>query len=154
MVKVAADFNFELANQDLAQVFANVTWIEEASLRQGPFQDLSMKEVHTIDAISMYEAKSASQVAKIVHLTPSAMTTAIDRLVEKGYVERRRSSKDRRVVHLGLTRAGRVVYRVHQGFHRGLTHSLFEDMNPVECATIERGIANLKRYLNRLMSEL
>ena len=92
---------FEELNDELVVVFNNVMWIEEAALKQSYFSDITLKDMHTIDAISMYSEKSASQVAKMIHLTPSAMTTAIDRLVDKGYIERRRSDKDRRVVRLG-----------------------------------------------------
>ena len=106
--------------------------------------------MHTIDAISMYSEKSASQVAKMIHLTPSAMTTAIDRLVDKGYIERRRSDKDRRVVRLGLTHKGRVVYRAHQEFHRDLTHNLLKDMQDSEVQTVRRAIHNLVSYLRNV----
>ena len=75
--------NFESLNGELVDVFNNVMWIEEAALKQSDFSDITLKDMHTIDAISMYSEKSASQVAKIVHLTPSAMTTAIDKLVDK-----------------------------------------------------------------------
>ncbi|WP_220741183.1 MarR family winged helix-turn-helix transcriptional regulator [Leuconostoc miyukkimchii] len=143
--KVTIDF--ETLNSDLVDVFNNVMWIEEAALKQSYFSDITLKDMHTIDAISMYSEKSASQVAKIIHLTPSAMTTAIDKLVEKGYIERRRSNTDRRVVRLGLTHKGRVVYRAHQGFHRDLTHNLLRDMQPTEIEVVQRAIHNLVRYL-------
>ena len=71
--------NFESLNGELVDVFNNVMWIEEAALKQSDFSDITLKDMHTIDAVSMYSEKSASQVAKIVHLTPSAMTTAIDK---------------------------------------------------------------------------
>ena len=139
--------NFESLNGELVDVFNNVMWIEEAALKQSDFSDITLKDMHTIDAVSMYSEKSASQVAKIVHLTPSAMTTAIDKLVDKGYIERRRSNKDRRVVRLGLTHKGRVVYRAHQGFHRDLTHNLLKDMAPQETVIVQRAIHNLVCYL-------
>ncbi|CAK8054424.1 MarR family winged helix-turn-helix transcriptional regulator [Eupransor demetentiae] len=144
--------NFDHTNDELVEAFTNVMWVEESALRNGPFSDLTVKEVHTVDAISMYEEKSASQVAKIVHLTPSAMTTAIDRLVDKGYVERRRSLNDRRVVKLGLTHKGRVVYRAHQAFHRGVTHSLFKGTDNAQALVLVDAIHNLKEYLKSLIS--
>ncbi len=143
--------DFEQLNADLVGVFNNVIWIEEAALRRSYFSDISIKEMHTIDAISMYDEKSASEVAKIIHLTPSAMTTAIDRLVEKGDVERRRSNRDRRVVRLGLTHKGRVVYRAHQGFHRDLAHNLLKDMPPEEVQIVKKAIHNLVNYLARVI---
>ncbi|SUP61115.1 transcriptional repressor MprA [Weissella viridescens] len=96
--------------------------------------------MHIIAAISMYDEPSASEVAKEVHLTPSSMTTAIDKLVKKGYVERRRSQTDRRIVRLGLTHRGRVVYRAHQSFHRHLTHYLVDSLNVSDMQVVEDAI--------------
>ncbi|GLY45553.1 MarR family transcriptional regulator [Leuconostoc lactis] len=149
----AVTLEFEELNSELVDVFNNVMWIEEAALKQSDFSDITLKDMHTIDAISMYSEKSASQVAKMFHLTPSAMTTAIDKLVEKGYVERRRSNKDRRVVRLGLTHKGRVVYRAHQGFHRDLAHNLLKDMQPSEMDTVKRAIHNLVSYLANVIKQ-
>jgi len=145
--------DFEELNNEHVSVFNNVMWIEETALKQSYFSDITLKDMHTIDAISMYSEKSASQVAKIIHLTPSAMTTAIDRLVDKGYIERRRSNTDRRVVRLGLTHKGRVVYRAHQGFHRDLTHNLLDNMQPSEAETVKRAIHNLVSYLANVIKQ-
>lgn len=149
----AITLEFEELNSELVDVFNNVMWIEEAALKQSDFSDITLKDMHTIDAISMYSEKSASQVAKMIHLTPSAMTTAIDKLVDKGYVERRRSNTDRRVVRLGLTHKGRVVYRAHQVFHRDLAHNLLKDMQPTEIAAVKRAIHNLVCYLANVIKQ-
>lgn len=145
--------DFEKINSELVDVFNNVMWIEEASLKRSYFSDITLKDMHTIDAISMYDEKSASQVARMIHLTPSAMTTAIDKLVQKGYVERRRSRTDRRVVKLGLTHKGRVVYRAHQGFHRDMAHNFMAGMTTEEASAVQRAIHNLKSYLMAILSK-
>ncbi|HEY4399138.1 MAG TPA: MarR family transcriptional regulator [Lactobacillaceae bacterium] len=142
--------DFEQLNESLVEVFDNVMWMEEAALRRSDFADISIKDMHTIAAISMYDEKSASQVASMMRLTPSAMTTAIDKLVDKGYVERRRSTTDRRVVRLGLTHKGRVVFRAHQGFHRDLSRHLLDDMSEQEATIVQKALANLRNYLTRL----
>lgn len=143
--------NVKQINHDLMEMFANVVWVEEYELKQSPFSALTVKEVHTIYAISMYEEKTASQVAKAVHLSPSAMTTAIDRLVDKGYVERRRSKEDKRVVKLGLTHQGRILYRAHQVFHFKVTKALLDDMSNEEALAMERAVHNLQAYLKALI---
>ncbi|GAP03074.1 transcriptional regulator, MarR family [Fructobacillus pseudoficulneus] len=144
--------NLRQVNQDLMEMFTNVVWVEEYELKQSPFAALTVKELHTIYVISMYDEKTASQVAKAVHLSPSAMTTAIDRLVDKGYVERRRSKEDRRVVKLGLTHQGRVLYRAHRQFHYKVTKALMEDMSTEEALAMERAVHNLQTYLKALLN--
>ncbi|WP_134644754.1 MarR family winged helix-turn-helix transcriptional regulator [Weissella cibaria] len=143
--------SFEQINEALVNVFNNVVWIEEASLRESKFNDITIKDMHTIAAISMYETRTASQVAEMVHLTPSAMTSVIDKLVKKGYVERHRDDNDRRVVHLVLTHNGRTVFRAHEAFHRGMAHSLFDSLSDDETEAVKKAVLNLQEYLHELI---
>lgn len=143
--------SFEEMNETLVDVFNNVMWIEEASLRKSRFKDISIKDMHTIAAITMYETRTASQLAQIMHLTPSAMTSVIDKLEKKGYVVRNRDTKDRRVVQIGLTHKGRTVFRAHEAFHRGMTHSLFDSLEKGDSPVVEKAIGNLQEYLHELI---
>ena len=47
---------------------------------------------------------SMKDVAKVLHMTSSAVTQLVDGLVENGYVEREESAEDRRTVMLALTK--------------------------------------------------
>jgi MarR family 2-MHQ and catechol resistance regulon transcriptional repressor len=57
-----------------------------------------------------------NSIAKKVMLTSGSMTPAIDRLVEKGFVERRDDEKDRRVREVRLTSKGRRV--IHKAYDK------------------------------------
>lgn len=48
-----------------------------------------------------------SELAEALQLTAGAVTSASDKLIEGGYVARTRDEKDRRVVYLEITDAGR-----------------------------------------------
>ncbi|KRM63650.1 MarR family transcriptional regulator [Ligilactobacillus agilis DSM 20509] len=122
-------------------------WIEENELRKSKFNDLTMREMHAIHAISMYDHKSASEVAKELHLTPGTLTAMVDRLVRKGYVKRLRSEDDRRVIRLGLTKKGRVIYRAHEAFHNMMVRSFLKDLDATEIKTIEKALWNLEQFL-------
>jgi DNA-binding MarR family transcriptional regulator len=143
--------SFEKMNETLVDVFNNVMWIEEASLRKSRFKDISIKDMHTIAAITMYDTRTASQLAQMMHLTPSAMTSVIDKLEKKGYVVRNRDTKDRRVVRIGLKHKGRTVFRAHEAFHRGMTHSLFDSLEKSKAPVVEEAIEDLQEYLHELI---
>ena len=76
----------------------------------------------------MYKKKTTSEVAKELSITVGTLTTAINKLVKKGYVERIRSEDDRRVVKLGLTKKGKLLFRVHQHFHREMVKNILDGM--------------------------
>ena len=77
-------------NELLVQLFNDILQIEEKSLKEGIISDLSITEIHTIEAIGMYAEKSMSEVAQILKITVGTLTTAINKLIKKGYVERKR----------------------------------------------------------------
>lgn len=54
--------------------------------------------------------KSASDLCKYISYDAGAMTRMLDRLENKGLIQRTRSSSDRRLVHLELTDEGRAAY--------------------------------------------
>ena len=111
--------------------------------------DLTIKEMHAINAISMYDHMTASEVAKKLHLTPGTLTSTVDRLVKKGYVERIRSFDDRRVIRLGLTKKGRLMYRAHDAFHRKMVEGFLKDISTEQMKIVEKAIRNLEDFLNK-----
>jgi len=54
-------------------------------------------------------ATTAAEVAREAHLDAGTVTRTLDRLEDKGFVRRVRSSQDRRVVNLALTPEGEAV---------------------------------------------
>lgn len=106
--------------------------------------------MHTIDAIGMYKKKTTTEVARELLVTVGTLTTSINRLVKKGYVERIRSEDDRRVVKLGLTKTGRLVFRVHQHFHLEMVKSAIKDLNTEEQEVFRKALANLYSYLEEI----
>jgi DNA-binding MarR family transcriptional regulator len=65
--------------------------------------------------LSLRKSSTAAGLARECRLDAGAMTRMLDRLEAKGLVERARSSEDRRVVNLALTRQGRAAARIIPG---------------------------------------
>jgi DNA-binding MarR family transcriptional regulator len=70
-----------------------------------------------------------SETAGRLGITTGTLTVAVDRLVRKGYVERNRDTKDRRVVRIRLTRKGKLAYRIHSKFHTLLVRRIMEPLD-------------------------
>ncbi|NLM66290.1 MAG: MarR family transcriptional regulator [Enterococcus sp.] len=139
--------DFESINNLLVEVFNDILVIEESELKMSQFNDLSITEMHTIEAVGMYRKKTTSEVAKELSITVGTLTTAINRLVKKNYVERIRSEDDRRVVKLGLTKKGKLLYRVHQNFHRQMIEAVLVDMGKEEATALLKALENLHLFL-------
>ena len=101
-----------------------------------------------IDAITMYDHLTVSQVADKLHLSRATVTSTVDRLVRKGYAERIRDEKDRRVVRLALTKKGRVLCRAYHAYHNMMVKSFLQNLNDDELQTIYHAFKNLEKFVN------
>nr|WP_245331615.1 MarR family transcriptional regulator [Clostridium algifaecis] len=91
--------------------------MEQKYFKYTPFKDLTISEIHTIEAIGIYKPRMMKEIAFGLDITFGTLTTAINRLVKKQYVIRKRSDIDRRIVYIELTKKGKLVYRIHKKFH-------------------------------------
>ena len=121
----------ETINGYLVDVFNQMLDIEESSLAQSQFNDLSIKEMHAIEAIGMYSEHTTTEVANKLNVTVGTLTVAVNALVKKGYVVRLKSEADRRIVILGL-----------------LVLKTIEGMNAEEMAVLVKGLHNLYDFLH------
>ena len=73
-----------------------------------------------IDAVDKAEFPSMTNVAKILNVTMGTLTTAVKKIIEKGFLIKERSKKDQRVFYLKLTEKGHEALKIHEQFHREL----------------------------------
>jgi len=64
------------------------------------------------------EGQTLSELARLIHMKAPTITVIANRLEEKGWIRRERGTKDRRQVHLYLTKNGRQKAEVLDGIHR------------------------------------
>jgi len=142
--------DYQQVNDYLTTIFNNVLVIEEVSLRGSRFKDISIKEMHTIDVIGKFPEATPSKVSKELMVTLGTVTTSLNNLERKGYIERIRSEQDRRVVYLHLTKKGRLVHRLHKRFHKAMVEKIIDGMSPEEMDVMGRGLTNLYQFLEDL----
>lgn len=116
-------------NRLLVQLFGDILKIEEKSLQEGELIDLSVTEIHIIEAIGVDIGRTMSEVANDLRVTVGTLTTAINRLIKKGYVERKRIEQDRRVVLINLTEKGGLAHEQHAKFHDEMIRGAIDGMS-------------------------
>jgi len=135
--------NHESINEILVRLFADILDIEEKCLCRDEFSDLSITEIHIIDNIGIDKERNMSNTAKDLKITSGTLTTAIDNLIKKGYVERRRSDSDRRVVMIKLTDKGSRAYKSHKDFHIDLVAGAVWGLNVDEEEVLIKILSNI-----------
>lgn len=133
-------------NEVLVKLFRDITTIEERAIKTGEYKELTVNDMHVIEAIDIYEPKNMTTVAKALSVTTGTLTISVNGLVKKGYVERSRSEEDRRVVLISLTEKGRKAFAEHQRFHREMIDAVVEGLNREEQVILEKALRNLNQF--------
>nr|WP_276576091.1 MarR family transcriptional regulator [Oceanirhabdus seepicola] len=120
--------------------------IEQNALAEGKFNDLSITEIHTIEEIGMYGSRTMSEIAMDLGITVGTLTIAMNNLVKKGYVNRQRSDRDRRVVEISLTRKGKLAFRVHEKFHTDMIKNTIDGLTEEEGVVLNSALEKLNKF--------
>ena len=140
----------QVLNELLVQLFKNIMEIEEKYLITPEYKDISVNDMHILEAIGIKEPKSMSAVAKLMSVTTGTLTKSMDGLSDKAYVNRERGKKDKRVVFVTLTEKGRKAYRHHESFHRNMIARIKDGISEQETTVLIYALAKLKDYFNQM----
>ncbi len=125
--------------------------LEEQCLRRVCAKDLSIRELHVLEAVSSLRGSgknTMAEIARYLHLSPASLTTAVNVLVKKGYVVRNYSPTDRRVIFVLLTDAGEEANRKYLDFIRGMIAELGQDLDEESADRLISSILTLNDYLD------
>ena len=132
-------------NELLVDLFNYILLIEEKNLRDHGVT-LSMTEVHILESIEKSESNMMSAIAKRLMVTQGTLTVSTSKLVKKGYVERVKDEKDKRIVRLLLTDKARSVLDEHDRFHEEMIEKLLNELELNKEQELIRSLRNLMEF--------
>ena len=138
--------HYEAINDVLVHLFNEILDLEERALITPEYKDISVNDMHIIDAVGIQQQKNMSTVARTLGVTVGTLTIAVNNLVKKGYIQRMRSQEDRRVVLISLTEKGEKAYRHHQNFHEKMVLAVLKDLNVEETKSLTRALTKLQKF--------
>ena len=115
-------------NEVLVHLFNHTLKIEEESLIKDEFKDISMNDMHIIEAVGDGEPKNMSSIARI----------------------RTRSEKDRRVVLISLADKGKKAFRRHEEFHLQMVQAMRQGLDDEQCRVLMQAMINLRTHFEAL----
>ena len=136
-------------NDILVNLFNSVLKMEEDAIKNSSKHNLSITEVHTLAAIGAGKAKTMTQVAASLKISVSTLTTAINKLVDKKYVNRFRVPEDRRIVKIELTQEGVEAVAEHEEFHRKMIGDVLAELHEGEQEILLNSLDNLHDFFKR-----
>lgn len=138
--------HYEAINDVLVKLFHEIMDIEEKALITSEYKNISVNDMHIIEAIGTEGAKNMSTVARALSVTVGTLTIAINNLVKKGYVDRSRSEEDRRVVLISLSEKGKKAFVHHKNFHDKMVLAVLKDLSAQETEVLTGALGKLQKF--------
>lgn len=135
----------KVINELLVEIFHHILSIEGQKLKELGV-NLSMSEVHVLEAISKTKEPTMGNIAARLRVTVGTLTTAINRLVDKGYVSRKRDKDDKRKVFVDLTAPAIEVMKTHDEFHDEMINAVIKDNNLEEDNVLLKSLTNISNF--------
>lgn len=117
--------------------------VDRASIRQ---TGLNLTDFMILEALLHKGAMPVNTIAGKVLLTSGSMTTAINRLTEKGLVERRQDETDRRCFQVHLTAPGRKMIEAAYARHEQNLEEMVDVLTEAERDELVRLLKKLGRH--------
>lgn len=143
----------EKQSQDLNYFFVNtfnqiLAW-EERALQKAELKNLSVKELHILEATAALEVSdqnTMSLIADRINISVGALTTGVNTLVKKEYLRRGSDSKDRRIVKIFLTETGQFALAKHEAFHQEMIKEVGNVLDESSIDTLTDSLKQLSKF--------
>ncbi len=133
-----------ILNELLVDIFNQILSIQQDRLKKDGI-NMSLSEIHVLEAIQKVDPPTMSMIAKRLRITVGTLTTAVKRLVKKGYVSRYQDGNDLRKVYLKLTPSAKKILDAHDQFHQEMIEAALKDTKDDQMPIL---IGSLSRLLD------
>ena len=138
--------DFDSINNFLVDIWSRINKIEERTLTAGIGDNISLTEIHIIDA---EQPSRMSTIAKSVGVTLATFTVACDKLESKGLIQRTRDTADKRVVNISLTPRGEAIHAYHKEFHERMISAALSELSESETALLASSLQKLRSFFEQ-----
>ena len=141
---------YETLNSILVNLFRDVMDLEQRAIITSEYHDITNNDMHVIEAVGLGEPKNMSAIAKELSVTVGTLTIAMNSLVKKGYVNRERSSEDRRVVYISLSEKGQKAFEHHENFHKQMIQGVMNELDRQELEVLVKTLKHLNNWFRQV----
>jgi DNA-binding MarR family transcriptional regulator len=132
--------------------FMRVLQLERARRGTDPWHEcpLTLPQLRALSLIvNADHGRSSRELAEHLGVGASAVTPLVDRLVERGYVERHEDPRDRRVTRLQATDRGVAMLDGWHAIQSDIMRDALQQLSPVELETVNAALLVLRGALER-----
>jgi MarR family transcriptional regulator, organic hydroperoxide resistance regulator len=108
---------------------------------------ISMAQLHIMYTLQRNGVMTMSRLADVLGVSDSSATGLVDRLEERGYIERTRVPEDRRVVIVRVTDTGTRMLQENDALSDELMRDVLARLDPGELPVIAHAVAEVRASL-------
>ena len=105
---------------------------------------VSMAQLHVMHLLERHGELAMSRLAETLDVSLSAATGLVDRVEERGFVERIRVPSDRRIVLVRITAAGRQMLEDVEVLRVGIIEQVLDELDEAQLAGVASAMADLR----------
>lgn len=109
--------------------------------------EVNATDFRALTLVQLHPGITAGQLGELLHRSPAAVSTVVDRLVEVGHLERRRDEEDRRRVTLWVTEQPQRVAATALAPMVARVQDEFGDDDPADRAALVAGLDRITATL-------
>jgi DNA-binding MarR family transcriptional regulator len=114
---------------------------------------ISMTQLHVMHMLERHGELPMSRLAEMLDVSMSATTGLVDRVEERGFVERIRVPEDRRVVLARITDAGRQMLDDVELVRTELMERVLDELDEGQMAGVASAVASIRSALETAASD-
>lgn len=148
-------------NELLVTTYRAIRTIEETMLSDLSHENLSISEMHIIEAIGSLSGdrgrergRTITEIAQMQSISLPSVTVAVKKLERKGYVYKSRCPEDGRRIYVHLTELGLRADISHRYFHRQMVHAVARAMPEADKDALIEGLSVLNNFFQSKAGEL
>ena len=105
---------------------------------------VSMAQLHVMHLLERHGELAMSRLAETLDVSLSAATGLVDRVEERGFVERIRVPSDRRIVLVRINAAGRQMLEDVEVLRVGIIQRVLDELDEAQLAGVASAMADLR----------
>lgn len=140
----AAERTPDLTGDIIADIRATMTQLKCASSERLLRLGVSMAQVHILYTVQRNGEMTMTRLAEALNVSLSNATGLIDRIEERGFIERTRVLTDRRIVLVRVTAAGEQMLREVDGVTEALVRSVLGRLPAAQLRGVSQAISLLR----------
>jgi DNA-binding MarR family transcriptional regulator len=106
---------------------------------------LTLPQMHTLEILGIHRAMRMKELASKMGVTTGTLTVLVDRLEERGLVQRSPHMTDRRSIMVELTDSGLTEFEEHDRLHIRLTEEICAGLSDEDKDALLRCLLSMNR---------